>query len=107
MVHTQTAKPISRVWFVTGCSSGFGKLFISSIVARGDRVIATARNISALSEFEDRDDVRMMQLDVAQPQSVLNDAVTAAIAIFGQIDVLVNNAGYVLSGVWEQVRCGS
>ncbi|KAJ5668453.1 uncharacterized protein N7477_007023 [Penicillium maclennaniae] len=103
MVDIQTATPISRVWFVTGCSSGFGKLFISSIVARGDRVIATARNISALSEFEDRDDVRLMQLDVTQPQSMLNDAVTAAIATFGQIDVLVNNAGYVLSGVWEQV----
>lgn len=94
----------SRVWLITGCSSGFGRVFISSILARGDKVIATARNIDSLLEFE-HNDVSLLQLDITASQDILNEKITSAIEIFGQIDVLINNAGYVLSGVWEKTRC--
>lgn len=94
-----------RVWLITGCSSGFGKIFVSAILAWGDRVIATARDISTLSNFAHCDDVELLELDITDSQHVLNDKVSKAIAIFGQIDVLVNNAGYVLSGVLEELRC--
>jgi len=94
----------SRVWFLTGCSSGLGKLFVSAIVARGDKVIATARDISRLSEFEPNENVRLLRMDVTDTQDILNEIAANAIQAFGHIDVLVNNAGYVLSHVWEETR---
>lgn len=93
------------VWFITGCSSGFGKIFVSAILAQGDRVIATARNINSLSDFAHSDNVKLLELDITDSQHALNEKVSKAIAMFGQIDVLVNNAGYVVSGVLEELRC--
>lgn len=92
-----------KVWLVTGCSSGFGRLFIPAILARGDKVIATARNVTLLESFQRDKNVKIMQLDVSTQQEVLNQKVTEAIGLLGRIDVLVNNAGYVASGVWEEV----
>ncbi|PLB50103.1 NAD(P)-binding protein [Aspergillus steynii IBT 23096] len=92
-----------RVWLLTGCSSGFGKLMVPAITARGDAVVATARNIATLADLADQDNVRLLQLDVTASQDVLDETIATAIALFGQIDVLVHNAGYVLSGVWEEV----
>jgi hypothetical protein len=51
------------------------------------------------------DDVELLELDITDSQHVVNDKVSKAIAMFGQIDILGNNAGYVLSGVLEEVRC--
>jgi NAD(P)-dependent dehydrogenase (short-subunit alcohol dehydrogenase family) len=93
-----------RTWLVTGCSSGFGRLFIPAILARGDRVIATARDTSSLVHLNAERDARIIQLDVTAPKEVLDQKLHEAIGLFGQIDVLVNNAGYVASGVWEEVR---
>lgn len=93
----------SKVWLVTGCSSGFGQLFVPAIVARGDKVIATARNISSLAVHSDDENVRSLQLDVTVSQEDLNLKVQEALSLFGRIDVLVNNAGYLTPGVWEQV----
>jgi NAD(P)-dependent dehydrogenase (short-subunit alcohol dehydrogenase family) len=92
-----------RVWLITGCTSGFGKLFVSAIVARGDKVIATARNVSALDEFRDTPNVRLLNLDVTATQDELNATAATAVELFGGVDVLVNNAGYVLSGAWEEL----
>ncbi|KAJ5683442.1 Glucose/ribitol dehydrogenase [Penicillium macrosclerotiorum] len=92
-----------KVWLITGCSSGFGKVFIPSITARGDRVVATARDIRSLDEFASHENIRLLELDVTQPRKALKEAVKQAISFFGHIDVLVNNAGYVLSGVWEEL----
>ncbi|KAL4876849.1 hypothetical protein BJY04DRAFT_231304 [Aspergillus karnatakaensis] len=93
----------SLVWFITGCSSGFGNLFVPAILARGDKVIATARNASSLDEFKDSDNVRILQLDVTASPDELAAKAADAVDLFGRVDVLVNNAGYVLSGVWEEV----
>ncbi|KAK5062655.1 hypothetical protein LTR84_004728 [Exophiala bonariae] len=94
---------MTKVWLVTGCSSGLGKLLVLAIVARGDRVIATARNVAALKQFEDNPGVRTLQLDVTAEQDIIDAKVHDALGKFGQIDVLVNNAGFVGSGVWEEV----
>jgi NAD(P)-dependent dehydrogenase (short-subunit alcohol dehydrogenase family) len=98
------AKGPARTWLVTGCSAGLGREFVSAIVARGDRVIATARNLTSLDEFSGQDSVKSLQLDVTASQRELDDKVSEAVSFFGEIDVLVNNAGYVGSGVWEEVK---
>jgi NAD(P)-dependent dehydrogenase (short-subunit alcohol dehydrogenase family) len=100
----------ARVWLVTGCSSGFGRHLVSAIIARGDKVIATARRISDLDYIAEIDPTHeqalAITLDVTDPFDQVRDAVDKAIAHFGSIDVLVNNAGFVVSGVWEELRCG-
>ncbi len=93
----------TRVWLVTGCSQGFGHLFVKTISCRGDKVVATARNKDAIADLEQLPGVKILQLDVNAGQEVLDAKISEAIRIFGRLDVLVNNAGYVLSGVWEEL----
>lgn len=92
------------VWFITGCSSGFGKQFVHSILARGDLVIATARKLSSLAIFADLPGVSTLELDITAPQTIINEVVKTAEAIHGRIDVLINNAGHVQIGVWEHLE---
>lgn len=73
------------------------------ISSRGDKVVATARNRDAIADLEQLPGVRTLQLDVTATQEDLDTRIAEAIKMFGQIDVLVNNAGYVLSGVWEEL----
>ena len=94
----------SRVWFITGSSSGFGLLLAKEVLRRGERVIATARDASTLKELVAAypDTARAMALDVTKPAEI--EAVAQkAIAAFGQVDVLVNNAGYGVNGAIEEV----
>lgn len=94
----------SRVWFITGCSSGFGLLLAKEALRRGERVIATARNTSTLNELVIAcpDTARALALDVTKPAEI--EAVAQkAIAAFGHVDVLVNNAGYGVNGAIEEV----
>lgn len=97
-----------KVWLVTGCSSGLGRHLVSAILARGDTVIATARNVSDLDYINDiegaADRALPIKLDVTKPFDQLNNEVRKAIDHFGTVDVLVNNAGYLATGVWEEVR---
>lgn len=93
-----------RVWLITGCSSGFGRELVSAAASRGDRVIATARKIEDLDYCQSISNLQALQLDVTSSQAELDAKIREAIAMFGRIDVLVNNAGYVLSGVWEELR---
>jgi NADP-dependent 3-hydroxy acid dehydrogenase YdfG len=90
------------VWLVTGCSTGFGELFIRSILARGDKAIATGRDASHLSALKEAG-AEVLQLDVAAEQSVIDANIHEAIGFFGGINVLINNAGYVSLGTWEDV----
>ena len=94
----------SRVWFITGSSSGFGFLLAKELLQRGERVIATARNTSKLEELleEYPNSARTFALDVTKPAEI--EAVAQkAIAAFGRVDVLVNNAGYGVNGAIEEV----
>jgi NAD(P)-dependent dehydrogenase (short-subunit alcohol dehydrogenase family) len=101
---TDSASSSSRVWFITGCSSGFGLLLAHELLRRGERVIATARDASKLDDLMTLypDNARTLKLDVTKPaeiESVAKLAVTA----FGHVDVLVNNAGYGVTGAIEEV----
>ncbi|MGD0630731.1 MAG: oxidoreductase [Terracidiphilus sp.] len=94
----------SRVWFITGSSSGFGHLLAKEALRRGERVIATARDASKLDDLlkQHPGTARVFTLDVTQPAEIESVA-QQAIAAFGHVDVLVNNAGYGLNGAIEEV----
>jgi NAD(P)-dependent dehydrogenase (short-subunit alcohol dehydrogenase family) len=93
-----------RVWFITGTSRGLGRVIAEAVVARGERVVATARDPHTVKDLVERapDRVRAVALDVTDPAQV-KAAVAAAIESFGRIDVLVNNAGHGLVGALEEL----
>jgi NAD(P)-dependent dehydrogenase (short-subunit alcohol dehydrogenase family) len=95
---------MSNVWFVTGSSKGFGREFVLAALKRGDRVAATARDINSLAGLVDEygDAVLPLQLDVTKRDEVFA-AVSAAHDHFGQLDVVINNAGYGLFGTVEEI----
>ncbi|KAK4553749.1 hypothetical protein LTR86_009247 [Recurvomyces mirabilis] len=90
------------VWLVTGCSSGFGVDFIKAILERGDRAIATARNIDSLKPLIEAG-AASLQLDVSASATEIRGKIDEAVAIYGRIDVLVENAGYAQYGPVEEV----
>jgi len=97
-----------RVWLITGTSSGFGKRLVSSVLARGDRVIATARSIekmekvlrSALAAYPSQ--LRLIRLDLTDSPQTIQKTIDEATNIFGKIDVLINNAGYGMKATIEE-----
>jgi NAD(P)-dependent dehydrogenase (short-subunit alcohol dehydrogenase family) len=93
----------SRIWFITGCSSGFGRAVAGAALARGDRVIGTLREPGQCAEFERLAPGRAFaeQLDVRDAARI-DLVASSAIARFGRIDVLFNNAGYGLLGAVEE-----
>ncbi|MET0887502.1 MAG: SDR family oxidoreductase [Mycetocola sp.] len=95
---------MSKVWFVTGSSKGFGREFVLAALERGDKVAATARNTDTLSDLIDEygDAVLPLQLDVTDRDQVYA-AVKAAHDTFGRLDVVINNAGYGLFGTVEEI----
>lgn len=95
---------MSKVWFVTGSSKGFGRQFVLAALGRGDRVAATARNIDTLSDLvqEYGDAILAIRLDVTDRDQVFA-AVKAAHEAFGRLDVVINNAGYGLFGTVEEI----
>jgi NAD(P)-dependent dehydrogenase (short-subunit alcohol dehydrogenase family) len=95
---------MSKVWFITGTSKGFGRIWAQAALARGDRVAATARDASTLDALVERhgDNVLALALDVTDKAAV-DAAVAQAHERFGRLDVVVNNAGYGLFGMTEEV----
>ncbi|BBY46684.1 short-chain dehydrogenase/reductase (plasmid) [Mycolicibacterium arabiense] len=94
----------TRVWFITGASRGFGHRWATAALARGDRCIATARDVTTLEPLVTAygDAVLPIELDVTDARAD-HLAVDRAFAHFGRVDVLVNNAGYGLFGTVEEV----
>ncbi|HXF32481.1 MAG TPA: SDR family oxidoreductase [Solirubrobacterales bacterium] len=94
----------SKVWFITGSSKGFGRIWAEAALERGDKVAATARDASTLEPLAERygDDVLTLALDV-QDMDADHAAVAATREKFGRLDVVVNNAGYGLFGTIEEV----
>jgi len=86
---------MSKVWLITGASRGLGRAFTEAVLEAGDRVVATARDPERLAELESRHagNMRAVPLDVTN-EAQAKAAFEAAIASFGGLDVLVNNAGY-------------
>jgi NAD(P)-dependent dehydrogenase (short-subunit alcohol dehydrogenase family) len=93
----------SKIWFVTGTSTGFGRALAEDLVARGERVVATARDPRTLSDLVALAPERVLalRLDVTKADEI-QSAVKAATEHFGAIDVLVNNAGYGIVGAVEE-----
>jgi NAD(P)-dependent dehydrogenase (short-subunit alcohol dehydrogenase family) len=94
---------MSKVWFVTGASSGIGAAVVKAALQAGDRVVATARNLEKLRSVlrePASDRLAFVQLDVSS-EAQAQKAVAAAVERFGRVDVLVNNAGYSLLGSLE------
>ena len=83
------------VWFVTGCSTGFGRALAEKLIETGTRVVVTARNKDQVADIVEKggDKALALALDVNK-QDQIDAAVKATTDTFGSLDVLVNNAGY-------------
>jgi len=94
-----------KVWFITGTSKGFGRVWAEAALERGDRVAATARDVATVRALEERYGERALAiaLDVTE-KSAVDAAVAHTIERFGRIDVAVNNAGYGLFGAIEEIN---
>jgi NAD(P)-dependent dehydrogenase (short-subunit alcohol dehydrogenase family) len=95
---------MSKVWFVTGASKGFGRAFVLAALERGDRVAATARNTDTLTDLVEKygDAVLPIELDVTDRDQAFA-AVKTAHDTFGRLDIVINNAGYGLFGTVEEI----
>ncbi|MGZ5564671.1 MAG: oxidoreductase [Chthoniobacterales bacterium] len=101
---TTTNEPTTNekpVWFITGCSTGFGRELAKHVLARGYRTVVTARNPDEVSDLADKGEALVLKLDVTD-QAQIDVAVKAAEDRFGGIDVLVNNAGIGYFGAVEE-----
>lgn len=93
-----------KVWFITGTSRGFGRVWAEAALARGDKVAATARDVKTLAPLVERykDRVAALALDVTDRAAVFR-TVAEAHRRFGRLDIAVNNAGYGLFGAIEEI----
>lgn len=95
--------PAPRVWLVTGASRGLGHAVTAAALQRGDHVIATAREPHRVTDtLGSPESLLAVRLDVTNPDEA-HAAVAAGIEHFGQIDVVVNNAGYGVFGAVEEI----
>ena len=94
---------MKKVWFITGCSTGFGRAIASHVLSIGHNVVITARKISDISDLAVKYEstALALSLDVTKPEQI-TAAVNKAIEHFGRIDVLVNNAGIGYFGAVEE-----
>ena len=92
-----------KVWFITGSSRGFGRIWTEAALQRGDKVAATARKPESIADLKEKygENVLTLKLDVTQPDQV-KSAVETAYNHFGRLDVVFNNAGYSLVGTIEE-----
>ena len=103
MTNDSAANATQPVWFITGCSTGFGRALAHAVLARGYRAVVTARDARSVRDIVEPhgDRALALQLDVTRPAEV-SSTVDAAIRAFGGIDVLVNNAGIGYFGAIEE-----
>lgn len=95
---------MSKIWFITGSSRGFGRQFAQAALERGDKVAATARNTDSLADLvaAHGEAVLPLKLDVTDKAAAF-EAVQRAHEHFGRLDVIVNNAGHGLFGAVEEL----
>ena len=95
----------SKVWFITGASRGFGRVWAEAALKRGDKVVATARHPGTLHDLAEAfgDAVLVLQLDVADRDAVF-EAVAQAHGHFKRLDVVLCNAGYGYMGAIEELE---
>jgi NAD(P)-dependent dehydrogenase (short-subunit alcohol dehydrogenase family) len=101
-MNNVTKQQFKRVWFITGASRGLGALIARAALADGNAVVAAGRNAAAITErLGESDALLPVALDVTD-EAQAKAAVEAALAKFGRIDVLVNNAGFGLLAAVEE-----
>ncbi|MBA2678574.1 MAG: SDR family oxidoreductase [Ktedonobacteraceae bacterium] len=95
---------MTKIWFITGTSKGFGRVWVEAALERGDKVVATARDLNSLQALNEKygDNVLTLALDVTDKTAV-DEAVKRAHDHFGRLDVIINNAGYGLFGTVEEI----
>jgi NAD(P)-dependent dehydrogenase (short-subunit alcohol dehydrogenase family) len=103
MTNTTETAENPRTWLITGANSGFGAAFTRAALAAGDAVVAAVRRPETMAELAGEYPVRLavVTLDV-RDEAQCRAAVDAAVATYGHIDVLVNNAGYGTVGALEE-----
>src|SRR5258708_25679200 len=92
-----------KVWFITGASRGFGRIWADAALKRGDKVAATARKLASIADLKEKygENVLTLELDVTRPDQV-NTSVAQAYPHFGTLDIVLNHAGYSLLGTIEE-----
>lgn len=105
MTHQNDISRTAKVWFITGASRGFGRVWADAALKRGDKVAATARTLASIADLNEKygANVLTLALDVTRPDQV-KTAVEQAHAHFGRLDIVLNNAGYSLVGTIEEAN---
>ena len=95
---------MTKNWFITGTSRGFGREWAIAALERGDRVAATARKLDTLTDLVDKygENILPLELDVTDREADFA-AVARAHDVFGSLDVVINNAGYGQFGMIEEI----
>jgi NADP-dependent 3-hydroxy acid dehydrogenase YdfG len=103
MAHQNDVSGVNKVWFITGTSRGFGRVWADAALQRGDKVAATARTLESIKDLKEKygANVLTLELDVTRPDQV-KTALAQAHAHFGRLDIILNNAGYSLVGTIEE-----
>jgi NAD(P)-dependent dehydrogenase (short-subunit alcohol dehydrogenase family) len=93
----------TRTWFITGASTGFGRILAEEVLKGGGKVVVTARKLDKVADLEEKypEKAKAFALDVTDPAQILSIA-AQTLTTFGPVDVLVNNAGYGLAGGIEE-----
>ncbi|MBL7932829.1 MAG: SDR family NAD(P)-dependent oxidoreductase [Bacteroidia bacterium] len=94
-----------KVWFITGTSRGFGRVWAEAALMRGDKVAATARKLESIKDLREKykDNVLTLEMDVTKPEQV-KKAIAEAHTHFGRLDIILNNAGYSLVATIEEAK---
>jgi len=102
-LNNNTEKSSPKVWFITGASRGFGRVWTEAALERGDKVAATARKAESLAGLKEQygENVLILELDVTKHEQV-KQVVEQAFTHFGKLDIVFNNAGYSLVGTIEE-----
>jgi len=97
-------KSQQKVWYITGASKGLGLSLVKQLLAAGNNVAATSRNLADLEKAVGGGQANFLPLAVdLTDETSVKDSVSAAVSAFGQIDIVVNNAGYGLIGSLEEL----
>jgi NAD(P)-dependent dehydrogenase (short-subunit alcohol dehydrogenase family) len=102
-----SSQSAGKVWFISGASRGFGRVWATAALERGDKVAVSARDVSSLQPLVEKfgDAVLPLCLDVTDRQAVFQ-AVTTVNEHFGRVDVVLSNAGYGHQGAVEEISEG-
>ena len=91
------------VFFITGCSQGFGRELTIALNEAGHQVIASARNIDKIKDLGELPNVSTLQLDIGDKKEIIEEKAQEAIDVYGHVTHLINNAGYSAEGAFEEV----